>query len=122
MILNVKELLCGKSAHDPEGVECRIGAWWARLFLRRGWALSAARKVWFKNAQTFRRYCDDPHWRAHEHHHLKQEREIFGGSTLRYLAVIVWQYIRFMSHDRAPLEIDAELAANRAFPRDDVAS
>lgn len=112
----LKELIKGRTAFDPEGTECRIGAWWARLFLRRGWALAAARRVWFKNEEAFERFCRDPHWRAHERHHLKQEREDFRGSTLRYLATIIWQYVRYLSHDKAPMELAAEAAAEEAFP------
>jgi hypoxanthine phosphoribosyltransferase len=50
-------------------------------------------------------------WRAHEHRHHEQEKMLFRGSTVRYCGTFLWQYIRHRSHDRAPLEIDAENSA-----------
>ncbi|MBX7132867.1 MAG: hypothetical protein K1X67_09350 [Fimbriimonadaceae bacterium] len=98
---------------DPEGFRCRVGALWARIFLRNGWALVARGTVWFKNEATYSSYQSDAFWRAHEHHHIWQEKHQFRG-TLTYLAAFAWQYIRFRGHDKAPLEIAADEAARIA--------
>ncbi len=97
---------------DQEGFECRIGAPWTRLFLRNGWALTAFRKIWMKDEQTWELYSRDVWWRAHEHHHIVQLDTYFGGNNIRYLIAFVWQYVRYRSHDNAPLEIDANRAAD----------
>ncbi len=97
---------------DPEGIECRIGALWTLLFLKSGWALTAFRKVWMKNERTWQRYSQDVWWRAHEHHHIIQLDTYFRGNNFRYLMAFVWQYVRYRSHDRAPLELDADRAAD----------
>jgi hypothetical protein len=110
--------MLGRLAHDHEGYRCRIGAWWAVLFLRRGWAMVAAQTVWFKREEDFERYQQDAWWRAHEHHHFVQERERFGGSTLRYVWAFAWEYARY-GHDRAPLEIEANEAADQAMTNRD---
>lgn len=106
---------------DPEGYPCRIGALWARLFLRRGWALVARGTVWFKDERTFAAYLRDPFWRAHEHHHLWQERHMFA-NTFTYLLAFVWQYIRYGGRDRAPLEIEADEAARTALTTQDAST
>lgn len=112
-----KRTLSGWKRNDAEGAECRIGALWARLLLRDRWALTAFGKIWFKNPLTWRVYCRDPWWRAHEHHHLVQFERDFKGSNWKYLSTFVWQYIRYRSHDRAPLEIEANEAADRAIEK-----
>jgi predicted kinase len=97
---------------DPEGYECRIGAAASRLLLPPGWAIVLAGKVWVRDAATWRTYLRQEAWRAHEHHHVWQERHVFR-STPRYALAFVWQYIRYRSHDAAPLEREAEEAARR---------
>lgn len=73
--------------------------------------------VWFKNEETYAVYLADAFWRAHEHHHIWQEKHQFRG-TLPYLATFVWQYIRYRGHDHAPLEIAADEAARKALSED----
>jgi hypothetical protein len=65
-----------------------------------------------KNESTWQIYSNDIWWRAHEHHHIVQLDTYFGGSNIRYLMAFVWQYVRYRSHDRAPLEEDADRAAD----------
>lgn len=103
----------GWRRRDPEGYACRIGALWSRLFLRDRWAMVAFGQVWVKNPLTWRAYCRDVWWRAHEHHHVAQLRGRFKGSNLRYLGAFVWQYVRYGSHERAPLEVEANEAATK---------
>ncbi|HRI44730.1 MAG TPA: hypothetical protein PLL78_02355 [Fimbriimonadaceae bacterium] len=103
----------GREATDPEGYRCRIGALWSRLFLRRGWAMVAFGTVWFRDEKTFANYLRDDFWRAHEHHHVWQEKHRFRNS-LTYLLAFVWQYVRYRSHDAAPLEMEADEAARHA--------
>jgi hypothetical protein len=98
---------------DPEGFRCRVGALWARLLLKKGWALTAGQTVWVRDPRTWRRYLRNEFWRAHEHHHVWQERHRFP-NTLAYLSAFVWQYVRYRSHDAAPLEIEADEAARVA--------
>lgn len=97
---------------DPEGYACRIGALWTRLLLPKGWAMVAAQTVWLRDPFTWRRYLRQERWRAHEHHHVFQESAMFR-STWRYLLAFAWQYARHRSHDAAPLEVEADLAADR---------
>ncbi len=97
---------------DPEGYRCRVGALWARLFLKDGWALTAFQTVWFRNEKTYQAYLNDPFWRAHEHHHIWQEKHQFANS-FTYLFAFIWQYIRYRSHDKATLEREADEAAQR---------
>lgn len=100
----------GRETTDPEGYRCRIGALWARLFLQRGWAMVVRGIVWFRDEKTFAAYLRDDFWRAHEHHHVWQEKHRFCCS-LAYLVAFLWQYVRYRSHDAAPLEIEADEAA-----------
>lgn len=102
----------GAARTDPEGYACRIGALWTRLLLPKNWAMVAAQTVWLRDPHTWRRFLRQAHWRAHEHHHVFQESVVFR-STWRYLLAFVWQYVRHRSHDAAPLEIEANLAADR---------
>ena len=104
----LRKVIKGRERLDPEGYPCRIGALWTRLFLKNGWAMVAGRRIWFRNEATYQLYLKQPFWRAHEHRHLWQEQELFNGSTIRYVLAFVWQYIRYLAHDRAPLEIDAD--------------
>lgn len=97
---------------DPEGYACRVAALWARMFLPRGWAMVAAQTVWVRDPATWRKYLRQERWRAHEHHHVWQESQVFR-STWRYLLAFVWEYARHRSHDAAPLEVEAERAASR---------
>lgn len=106
------EKIFGVARTDPEGYPCRIGALWSRLFLRRGWAIVFHQTVWIGHASTWRTYLGDTFWRAHEHHHFFQEREVYR-STARYLFAFVWQYVRHRSHGGAPLEREADEAAHR---------
>jgi hypothetical protein len=105
--------LWGKERRDPEGYRCRVGALWTHLFLWRGYAIVLAQTVWIAREETWAQYLRNDFWRAHEHHHFVQEREYFGGNTVRYALAFVWQYARHMSHDKAPLEIEANEAAAR---------
>ena len=105
-----RERVFGVERRDPEGYRCRVGAAWSRTLMPKGWAMVVNQTVWIRDPQTWRRYCRDTFWRAHEHHHFWQEREVFKG-TMRYVAAFVWQYVRHRSHDEAPLEREADEAA-----------
>ncbi|MCW5939538.1 MAG: hypothetical protein KF884_01585 [Fimbriimonadaceae bacterium] len=105
--------LKGARRIDPEGYACRIGALWARLLLPRRWAIVFCQTVWVRDPLTWRLYLRQRRWRAHEHHHVWQEAHQFP-TTLHYLAAFVWQYVRHRGHDAAPLEQEADAAADRA--------
>jgi hypothetical protein len=98
---------------DPEGYSCRIGALWSRALLPKGWAVVFAQTVWMRDPLTWRAYLRQKRWRTHEHHHVWQEAHRFP-STLHYLAAFAWQYVRHGGRDAAPLEQEAEAAADRA--------
>lgn len=97
---------------DPEGYECRIGALWTRVLIPRYWAITLAGKVWLGQPLAWRLYLRQDFWRAHEHHHVWQEAEVFR-STWRYLLAFAWQYVKYRSHRGAPLEKEADEAAAR---------
>jgi hypothetical protein len=107
----LRDFFFGRRDVDPEGVPVRIGALWSRNFQPNGWALVACGKIWMKNDATFEQFKRDVRWRAHEHHHIYQERHRFS-NTLSYLCAFIWQYIRYRSHSGAPLEKEAEAAAD----------
>lgn len=97
---------------DPEGYQCQIGAFWTRVLIPRYWAITLAGKVWIGQPLAWRMYLRQDFWRAHEHHHVWQEAEVFR-STWRYLLAFAWQYIKYRSHRGAPLELEADEAAAR---------
>ncbi len=74
----------------------------------------ANQTVWFRDEATWEAFLQQRHWRAHEHHHFWQETHYFKGQTWRYLLAFIWQYLRHRSHDDAPLEREAEEAADKA--------
>ncbi len=112
LVATCSRFLRGRDAIDPEGFACRIGALWTRLLMPRGWALVAFRRVWMRDEATWNRYLGDDFWRAHEHHHVWQERHLFRNSWT-YVLGFAWQYVRYRGHDDAPLEKDADEAARR---------
>lgn len=69
--------------------------------------------TWFKREEDWQLFLSNRWWRAHEQHHHIQEREQFKNNALRYVLAFAWQYVAHRSHDRAPLEIEANLAADR---------
>lgn len=113
MAIRLRVWWCGEPRTDPEGYPARVGALWARLFLPKRWALVVRQTTWFKREEDWQLFLSNRWWRAHEQHHHIQEREQFKNNALRYVLAFAWQYVAHRSHDRAPLEIEANLAADR---------
>lgn len=99
----------GDPRTDPEGRSVRVGGWAMVLNPRRNPKTLPPGDVHLRGEEEWKDYTspDGIGWRQHEHQHLEQIEEMGEGW---YLIEIIFEYATTLSHDNAPLEIDADNA------------
>ncbi|MBS1714227.1 MAG: RHS repeat-associated core domain-containing protein [Armatimonadetes bacterium] len=96
---------------DPEGYMVYVGVDHdADLFSRinlKGNAMTISGYTRIHDEEDYELYLKSSRWRKHEHWHIEQEN-CYGAA---YLPMTIIGYVSTLSHDNAPMEIDAYNAA-----------